>query len=360
VAQAGPLETLATALSAAVIALFFLAAILGLKAWRGGGHTRFLVLAVTSVAALELATGPLKVLLPPWCQFAVHILGLFNVAALWWFCLSLMRENFRLKAFEWFGAFVFSLGPLSVAFGPSGEALPGQLLTVFSSTVPFAMIAHLVWTAAAGLSDDLVAGRRVARIAAPLVLICAAMVSVLSEQLSDPVLGAIVRNGLATGPAAIWLLFWLTSVDLEKLTFERQTTTSQTHTGLDPRDAPLHASLIKAMEQDHLYQDHDVNLEQLADHLKTPVHRLRRLINQSLGFRNFSTFINLYRIAHARTALADPARARDSVLVIAYESGFAVLQTFNRVFKDMEDVTPKAFRARALHAAVEVAATDVR
>jgi AraC-like DNA-binding protein len=46
--------------------------------------------------------------------------------------------------------------------------------------------------------------------------------------------------------------------------------------------------------------------------------------------------------------LADVERARETILAIAYESGFASLQSFNRVFKDVVGQTPTDFRAAAL------------
>lgn len=349
-ARSESLETLAIALSAGAVALLVIAAILGIRGWRQAASARYLVLVVASVAAMELSTGPLSGLLPFWAKGALQAVGVINVTALWWFCLSLLVEGFCLRRFEWAGAAVFTLGPAIVALRLSGDGVPVQVLTIAASVAPFLMIVHLIWTAASGLSDDLVAGRRLARVAAPMLLVAAAAVSVLSEQLADPVAGSIVRNGLATGPVAVCLLLWLTSLNLEKLRFEPRRDEPRALSAVDPRDGLLHAALVEAMERDRLFQDHDLTLDRLAAHLRTPAHRLRSLINDGLGFRNFSTYLNTHRIAHARAALADPARGRDSILVIAYESGFGVLQTFNRVFKEVAGVTPKAYRADSLRA----------
>jgi AraC-like DNA-binding protein len=80
---------------------------------------------------------------------------------------------------------------------------------------------------------------------------------------------------------------------------------------------------------------------------------LRAVINQGLGHRNFASFVNGYRLAYAKAALADPVRGRETVLAIAYEAGFASLQTFNRVFKETEGDTPSGFREKRLRDAAQ-------
>ena len=79
-----------------------------------------------------------------------------------------------------------------------------------------------------------------------------------------------------------------------------------------------------------------------------PEYRLRRLINQGLGHRNFNSFVNHYRIAEARAALADPAQAAVPVLTIALDAGFSSLGPFNRAFKAETGLTPSDFRRQNL------------
>src|SRR5262249_54345619 len=86
----------------------------------------------------------------------------------------------------------------------------------------------------------------------------------------------------------------------------------------------------------------------LADELATPEHRLRRLINDHLGARNFAAFVNAHRIAAAKALLADPTNARKSVSAIAFDLGFGSLGPFNRAFKEVAGVTPTEFRKAAV------------
>ena len=65
-----------------------------------------------------------------------------------------------------------------------------------------------------------------------------------------------------------------------------------------------------------------------------------RLINGQLGYRNFNAFLNGYRIAEARAALADPSQAEVPVTTIALDAGFQSIGPFNRAFKVTIGVTP--------------------
>ena len=64
----------------------------------------------------------------------------------------------------------------------------------------------------------------------------------------------------------------------------------------------------------------------LAVKLGMPEHRLRVLINNGLGHRNFNAFVNRYRIEEAKAALADPAQIDVPVLTIALDAGFQSVQ----------------------------------
>jgi AraC-like DNA-binding protein len=115
-----------------------------------------------------------------------------------------------------------------------------------------------------------------------------------------------------------------------------------------PRDRPALAALQALMAGDEVWRREGLTIGQLAAEVGTPEHRLRRLINDGLGFRNFSAYLNARRIEAARAALADPARAAVPVTQLAFELGYASLGPFNRAFKEATGRTPTAWRAQAL------------
>ncbi len=105
--------------------------------------------------------------------------------------------------------------------------------------------------------------------------------------------------------------------------------------------------LSRAMDEDALWRQEGLTIGDLAEKVGLPEHRLRRLINDRLGHRNFPAFINQKRIETAASVLADPARASRTVASIAFDLGFGSLGPFNRAFRDVMGVTPTEFRRRA-------------
>jgi AraC-like DNA-binding protein len=280
-------------------------------------------------------------------SLAIGLVAAPNVGLLWLFCLSLLRDDFRMGARQWFGLAALTCVPLSFVLTSQGFAVPAAgWLDRFGFVPPFLMLVHILWVALSERSDDLVEARRRGRLWIVLAVSVAAVVSLVSESLTDRALSALIRDGLATFPAVLFLLLWLTGVRVDRLTF----TPSAPAPAIDPRDAHLHQRLLAAMADERLYLESGLSIGSLATRLSVPEHQLRTLINGAMGHRNFAAFLNGYRLDAAKLALADPARARETVLAIAFETGFSSLQTFNRVFRDTQDMTPTDFRAAALGA----------
>lgn len=92
----------------------------------------------------------------------------------------------------------------------------------------------------------------------------------------------------------------------------------------------------------------ELSLGTLAERLKLPEHRLRRLVNKGLGYRNFATFLNDHRVSQAKRILADPVHSRQQIVAVAFELGYASLAPFNRAFRQLTGMTPSEYRAQAL------------
>jgi AraC-like DNA-binding protein len=109
-------------------------------------------------------------------------------------------------------------------------------------------------------------------------------------------------------------------------------------------DQKLIDALMRLMGDERIYRHDNVTIGTLATKLAIPEYRLRRLINQRLGYRNFNVFLNEHRIAEAKAALADPSQAEVPVITIAMDAGFQSLGPFNRAFKATTGVTPTEYR----------------
>lgn len=112
----------------------------------------------------------------------------------------------------------------------------------------------------------------------------------------------------------------------------------------DPAEERLVQVLQRVMVEERAYRSEDLSVASLAARLSVPEYRLRRVINRRLGHRNFNAYVNGFRLAEARHALADPQRRGLPVLTIALEAGFQSIGPFNRAFKAATGLTPTEFR----------------
>ncbi|MTV15658.1 MULTISPECIES: helix-turn-helix domain-containing protein [Bradyrhizobium] len=117
--------------------------------------------------------------------------------------------------------------------------------------------------------------------------------------------------------------------------------------GPTPKDRASLNRLNQLMTTERAYRQEGLTIGVLAVRLGMPEYRLRTLINDGLGHRNFNAFLNRYRLDEAKAALADASQAEVPVLTIALEAGFQSLAPFNRAFKADTGLTPSEFRRRA-------------
>lgn len=106
----------------------------------------------------------------------------------------------------------------------------------------------------------------------------------------------------------------------------------------------LQEKLEQYINYERAYRNEGLTIAGLARALGEQEYRLRRLINGHLGYRNFSTFLNHYRLSEVREALRDAEQAEVSILTIALDSGFGSLAPFNRAFRQAEGMTPSQYR----------------
>ena len=106
--------------------------------------------------------------------------------------------------------------------------------------------------------------------------------------------------------------------------------------------------LDRLMTAERTYRREGLTIGSLATLMNLPEYRLRQIINEGLGYRNFNAFLNRYRIDEAKAALADVSQKDVPVLTIAMDAGFQSLGPFNRAFKTDTGLTPTEFRRGAL------------
>lgn len=114
------------------------------------------------------------------------------------------------------------------------------------------------------------------------------------------------------------------------------------------RDEAALARLGALMSAGEAWRREGLTVSALAREVGVSEAVLRGLISQRLRFRNFPAFVNAHRVEAAKTALADPARGRQTIASIAFDFGFGSLAPFNRAFREQTGVTPTEWRRQSL------------
>lgn len=228
-----------------------------------------------------------------------------------------------------------------LAFWISGIALRSAM---------FGFAAAGLWIAWRGREGDLVEARRRLRwrlvMAVGVFVILTNLVEVL---VGFGLLGAFWRSLIEIGVTLLILVFCIAMFGVRQDDLlgppQRRPAVAAPAAAVDE---VLAAHLHDYMAAHKPWRDETLTIAALAARLGEQEYRLRRLINRALGHRNFAQFLNGYRLAEVRAALADPAQAEVPILTIALDAGFGSLGPFNRAFREAEGTTPSAWRARAL------------
>ncbi|MEM7660868.1 MAG: AraC family transcriptional regulator [Pseudomonadota bacterium] len=305
-------------------------------------------LAVIAVL-LTAGTSPWVLQGPHWTLLNVFTTYLFPFA--WLFGLALFQENFRLGSREWTVIAVYTIPPIFYLVSLLGFQ-PGWIgyVRIAWLLMSLGMMLHLIYFALSGRAQDLVESRRRERIwVASGIGVFLIIVYAASESLA--VFSSIENQrflyllGAAYG---LWMLLWLARVQPDVVAFHPALQAAPPAFELDPRDVPIKARLDALMDVDLVYREQGLTIRALADKVGVPEHQLRALINRSMGYRNFSSYLNQYRIGDAKRVLSDPEQARLPVLTIAMDVGYASLTPFNNAFKAIVGKTPTVFRSEAL------------
>lgn len=145
------------------------------------------------------------------------------------------------------------------------------------------------------------------------------------------VLNAVLNTGV--------LVFLLITPDHETKVLAEDPRPVQDPESLDPDFQRFEAAMASG-----LYRETGLSIASLAAHIQVPEYRLRKLINQRLGYRNFNQMLNRYRIDDVAEALADPAQRHLPILTIALSVGYQSINPFNRAFRELKGTTPSAYR----------------
>ena len=340
-----PLATTDLALRAASVALLLVLAASLFRDFRHVVAGR-LAIAFALGSAAHAATSWIGIASPVSAWHAPLIaLSTGNVVVFWLFCRTLFDDAFRLR--WWHGAIWLAVAVFSFVncmwIAPAGNA---RAAITAVNVIALGFIILAVAQTVRSWSADLVEGRRNLRI---FIVVATALYGGLNAATQMLVLrgdAAEIAN-VANSALLACIVAMITCAMMQMTARDLFPVASEAPAkvpAVDAAEQKLVDALTRLMADERIYRHDNVTIGTLATRLSIPEYRLRRLINQRLGYRNFNVFLNEHRIAEAKAALADPAQVEVPVITIAMDAGFQSLGPFNRAFKATTGVTPSEYR----------------
>jgi AraC-like DNA-binding protein len=300
--------------------------------------------------APQLAGAPLAVLLP------LAVGALLVPATFWWLVHSAFDDRADVPPAAWGTAAVLVIAGL--LDGPVAAGWPADLPHLVQKLCAIGFVVaglRRLWLSGAG---DLVAGRRrlrgwlLAYIGGHGLAVLAAEL-LLRGQRAPQWLDALNVGAIAAALAvalALLLRFREDSVDTlfgpEPAAAPPAVAVAAKRALPEGTETPWLRRLGTLMDEEKVYRDPELTVAALATRLGLPEYRLRELIHDRLGHRNFQAFVNAHRLREAERRLADPACDGRPILTLALEAGFGSIGPFNRAFRERHGTSPSEYRGR--------------
>ncbi|GLH80635.1 transcriptional regulator [Bradyrhizobium sp. SSBR45G] len=285
-----------------------------------------------------------------------------NTVVFWLWAKAVFDDEFTLQARHMAVWALFVAGELLSAYGPLLWPRLDRVGDLADKMVQIAGLGLAVLVVAQTMANwrgDLVAGRPRLRVVVLLgsvtfIAIDAIYGAGLGATMIAPDAMSIIRAGglCALAALAAWSLLQVAPAGTAASLLPRGEGEPEIAPPSRTADKDVNPLLLKRlgqlMTEARIFRQERLTIGALAARLAVPEEQLRRAINDGLGYRNFSAFINHHRLEEAKAALADPGQREVPVLTIAMDAGFQSLGPFNRAFKAATGLTPTEYRRKAL------------
>jgi AraC-like DNA-binding protein len=307
----------------------------------------FLLLAVLGYfTARELSTGPLGFVAS---AFRTAVPGAF-----WLFNASLFNDHFRLKPWKigLVGVTVM-LPAIANLIDESNSSFLGLILIELPQLLEFVLLSLALFAIARYWRIDLVQSRRQLRLWLSGFNGIYIFTIVLFEQLIFPNERWVAEYQYITSAFALLVTnFLLLRVNGDLLnplmpmssepSLNKKTVVAEISEAKPSAEFLEHLRVV--MVDRRLYAEMGLTIGRLAKELDIQEYKLRQMINTQLGYRNFSDFLNSYRINETAQRLRHDNDKDLPILTIALDVGFRSLSSFNKAFKTTYGQTPTEYR----------------
>ena len=298
----------------------------------------------------------LREILGPWMTL-VEVFCHTGQIAIWLFALSQFRDRLDLwPNYVLLGLGFYLLSRANFVLFENSDTVLAQVVAILYTLSRFLLIAHMLYVAWQGRDDDLVESRRQFRgIYIIAVSLAALTISVFETVFPMETLAASIMlfQSTAMWALALLLVWYVISLRTNAI-FAGADNNARLHGNYnandlsDPNERHDLETIERLIEDEELYLRQGLTIASLATEAGLPEHRLRRLINTHLGYRNFADFLNHYRITAAKDRLSSIGDRNIPVLTVAMDLGYGSLGPFNRAFKERTGVTPTEYRKKKL------------
>ena len=289
----------------------------------------------------------------PWLGTVVEFLAKLILGMIWLFCLSLFKDNFRMKSLHFFVLSFYIVR--SILF--QMEVVPDEIFRPVSLSFRTIIYIYLIYAILSEYSGDLIEKRRFFRLWFAVILIFMPFLVTLDRMFisaigySDRIsLFDTIPAFLVSGTGLLEIIRSIAESSLSSagVTEQKNLFNNKAKEEILSIDDRYSLTLLEEKMKGGLYREPGLTISKLAETINLPEHRLRKLINQHLGHQNISQYLNDYRVEDAKKRLADVAQRQVSILETAMEVGYISLRPFNRAFKNRTGQTPSSYRKNCL------------
>ncbi|KXH82970.1 helix-turn-helix domain-containing protein [Chryseobacterium kwangjuense] len=109
----------------------------------------------------------------------------------------------------------------------------------------------------------------------------------------------------------------------------------------------LFSKIEESMTENMLFKDVKFNLSSLSVALDVNSTYISKAIRYK-GYPNFNSYLNTYRINYVKKLFTEIDFQKTTLMYVYTEAGFSNQSTFNRVFKQIEGITPSEYFQKTL------------
>ena len=343
-------------------------------------HTKMLVAKLISLLCISficylLAISPGDMFdTLPLATFIFYRLGTLSTILLWLVSYFLFVDKHEIKPIFWVSAGYYFVARFIAGLTPFTDFTLTPVTFLFTLVIPelikIGFLAHAIYLITKGFDTDLSVSRRKLRIGfissiAVLLIIVIGNSSFLvftsfiesTTSISDSTFAINIFTNSPIPPVFYSIYIYLVALVFMLWKFEISEKDAVTILGLSDvqKDNTSDALQLKseqqmvidkirhAMEVDKIYRKHKLTVSELADHISSREYKVRVAINNHMNYRNFSEFLNSYRITEAAERLRSN---EENISYIGLDVGYISLSSFHKAFKEKYNATPKEFRLK--------------